>query len=209
MKEKLILVDADGVLLNWEYAFQTWLEHHGHESVVMDKGLCNRIEDQYGLQDQKGLHLVKIFNESAAIGFLPALRDSVQYVKTLANEGYRFHVITSVSDDESVGRLRAMNLQKLFGDIFDHIECLPIGSSKEEYLSKFENSGLYWIEDNVRNAEDGLKLGLQPLLVEHGFNMNYKNSQIPLVKDWKEIYELVTSRCTFLKQINDTTRSDS
>lgn len=191
---KRILIDADGCLLNWEYAFHVWLDHHGHDPVVMDQGLFYKVADQYGLEDEKVIRLVKNFNESAAIGFLPPLRDSVQYVKQLHDEhGYIFHVITSVSDDANVARLRTMNLHKLFGkETFEHIECLPIGNSKKEYLSKFTNSGLWWIEDNIQNAEDGLAYGLTPLLVEHGFNMNYKNPSIPLVKNWKEIYELLT-----------------
>jgi len=200
MKNKIILTDCDGVLLNWEYAFQIWFEHHGHLPILDDKGLSSRISDQYGLTDEESIRAVEIFNNSAAIGFLPPLRDAVEYVRKLGNAGYRFHVISSVSDDENVKKLRTANLQKLFGDVFDHIECLPIGSSKKEYLSQFQNSGLFWIEDNVRNAEDGLDVGLQPILMEHGFNMHYQNSAIPIVKNWSEIYEMVTGRCTFLKQ---------
>jgi hypothetical protein len=192
--KKRILVDGDGVLLNWEYAFHVWLDHHGHDPVVMDSGLFYKVADQYGLEDEKVIRLVKNFNESASIGFLPAMRDSVQYVRQLHEEhDYIFHVITSVSDEPDVKRLRTMNLNKLFGeDAIEHVECLPIGNNKKEYLGKFKDSGLCWIEDNIQNAEDGLALGLQPMLVEHGFNMNYENPSIPLVKDWKEIYGLLT-----------------
>jgi len=192
--DKVILVDADGVLLNWEYAFHVWLDHHGHDPVVMDQGLFYKVADQYGLEDKKVIRLVKNFNESAAIGFLPPLRDAMQYVKLLHEDhGYIFHCITSVSDDPDVARLRKMNLIKLFGEsTFEHIECLPIGAGKKEYLIDFVNSGHYWIEDNIQNAEDGLTFGLKPILMEHGFNMNYKNPSIPLVKNWKEIYELLT-----------------
>ena len=191
---KRILVDADGVLLNWEYAFHIWLDHHGHDPVVMDQGLFYKVADQYGLEDTKVIRLVKNFNESAAIGFLPPMRYAMEYIKRLHNDhGYIFHVVSSVSDDENVARLRRLNLNKLFGEsTFEHIECLPIGAGKKEYLIDFVNSGSYWIEDNIQNAEDGLAFGLKPILMEHGFNMNYKNPSIPLVKNWKEIYDLLT-----------------
>jgi len=118
----------------------------------------------------------------------------MEYIKRLHNDhGYIFHVVSSVSDDENVARLRRLNLNKLFGEsTFEHIECLPIGAGKKEYLIDFVNSGSYWIEDNIQNAEDGLAFGLKPILMEHGFNMNYKNPSIPLVKNWKEIYDLLT-----------------
>ena len=191
---KRILVDGDGVLLNWEYAFHIWLDHHGHDPVVVDQGLFYKVADQYGLEDEKVIRLVKNFNESASIGFLPPLRDAMQCVKALHDDhGYKFHVISSVSDDENVKRLRKLNLEKLFGaETFEHIECLPIGANKKAYLINFVNSGDYWIEDNIQNAEDGQTFGLKSLLMEHGYNMNYKNPCIPLVKNWEEIYKLLT-----------------
>ena len=33
MKESIILVDCDGVLLNWEYAFEIWMTQHGFEFI--------------------------------------------------------------------------------------------------------------------------------------------------------------------------------
>jgi FMN phosphatase YigB (HAD superfamily) len=29
MKKKVILTDADGVILDWEWAFAVWMEEHG------------------------------------------------------------------------------------------------------------------------------------------------------------------------------------
>ncbi len=191
---KRILVDCDGVILNWEYAFRVWLEHHGHDPVVIDQGLFYKVADQYGLNDEKVIRLVKNFNESAAIGFLPPVRDAVQYIRKLHEKhDYVLHVITSVGEDENVGRLRTMNLHKLFGaSAIEHVECLGMGDSKTQYLETFKGTDLPWIEDNIRNAVDGLNCGLSPLLFEHGYNMDYKNPSIPLVKNWKEIYKLLT-----------------
>jgi hypothetical protein len=52
---------------------------------------------------------------------------------------------------------------------------------------------LYWIEDKLSNAVLGLDLGLNAILVEHGFNMH---DDLPegMVKcvNWKEIYNHIT-----------------
>lgn len=193
MKNNLILVDADGVLLNWEYAFDVWMQQHGHQKVPEFKDKYS-IGKRYGIDESRGHQLIKIFNESAAIGFLPPLRDSVHYVQKLHKEhGYIFHCITSLSTDKNAQRLRRMNLEKLFGEtVFEEIICLETGADKDEALLPYKNSECYWVEDKIKNAEVGFNLGLKSIIVEHGHNMNY-SGPIPLVKNWAEIYELVTN----------------
>jgi FMN phosphatase YigB (HAD superfamily) len=191
--KQLILVDADGVLLNWEYAFAIWMEQHGHETQPGYEFIYD-IGERYGISRDQGRKLIKLFNESAAIGFLPPLRDAMYWVKRLHEEhGYVFHCITSLSLDPSAGKLREMNLRKLFGKTaFEQIICLDTGADKHHALSEYKNSNCYWIEDKPENADVGHALGLRSILVEHGHNMNYLYPY-PVVKNWREIYEIITS----------------
>jgi len=191
---KLILVDADGVLLDWEWAFSVWMEEHGFVKTEGSQFIYD-IGKRYGIDHEQGRKLIKIFNESAAIGFLPPLRDAMYYVKRLHEEhGYVFHCITSLSLDTNAGKLREMNLRKLFGKTaFERIVCLETGADKNEALEPYRDSGCYWLEDKPENAEVGHELGLRSILVEHGHNMNHVNEQIPVVKNWREIYEIITS----------------
>ena len=86
-----------------------------------------------------------------------------------------------------------MNLQKLFGKTaFEKFIFLDTGADKDDVLKKYEGTGLWWIEDKIVNCEVGLNVGLKPLLMEHGHNMDFQNSNIPRVKNWKEIYERIT-----------------
>ena len=192
--KQLILVDADGVLLNWEYAFAIWMEQHGHEKQPGAEFVYD-IGDRYGISREQGSKLIKLFNESAAIGFLPPLRDAMYYVKRLHEEhGYVFHCITSLSNDVNAQRLREMNLNKLFGETaFERVTCLETGADKNYALEEYAGSGCWWVEDKPENAEVGLDLGLHPLLMEHGHNMDYNNPVISRVKNWREIYGIVTS----------------
>ena len=192
--DKVILTDADGVLLNWEYAFCCYLEQRGYTQIENGNWEYD-IAKRFGISRNEAIKNVKIFNESAAMGFLPALRDAMYYVKRLHEEhGYVFRCITSMSLDPNAYKLRKMNLEKLFGEnTIDQLVCLDTGADKDEALEPYRNSGLYWIEDKLSNAQLGLDLGLKSILIEHGFNMY---DDIPegmqKVVNWKEIYEILT-----------------
>lgn len=192
MNEKLILTDVDGVLLSWEYAFDCYLQERGYHKV---EGYQDKydIGKRYGIDSSLGKSLIKTFNESAAIGFLPPHRDAIHYVRKLYEEhGYIFHAITSLSLDKNAYRLRCMNLEKLFGSsVFEKIICLDTGADKDDALLPYKGSECYWVEDKYDNCLSGLKLGLTPLLMEHGHNMQFNNPGVTRVKNWQEIYNII------------------
>lgn len=192
MNSNVILTDVDGVLLNWEYAFDTWMQTHGHSKVEGGQFKYN-IGKRYNISDAQGRQLIKYFNESAAIGFLPPLRDAMYYVKKLHEQhGFVFHAITSLSLDKNAVHLREMNLKKLFGETaFERIVCLDTGADKDDALMPYKDSGLYWVEDKIANCETGMNLGLRSLLMEHGHNMQFEHPEIPRVKNWREVYDIV------------------
>lgn len=191
MKEKLILTDCDGVLLDWEWAFRVWMTEKGYQFVETGKleyGLHHHYKDITKVEIKK---LVKFFNESASIGFLPALRDSVHYVKRLHEEhGYQFRVITSLSLDKNAAKLREMNLHKIFGNAIESVICLDTGADKDEALAPYEGTGMWWIEDKPENADVGHNLGLRSILIEHGHNMHHQ-CNYDLAKNWKQIYSII------------------
>jgi hypothetical protein len=115
------------------------------------------------------------------------------YVKRLHEEhGYVFHAITSLSHDENACELRRQNLRKLFGKTaFDRFVFLDTGADKDEALSEYQGSGLWWIEDKIANCKAGQKVGLRPILMEHGHSLDFADCAVPKVKNWREIYDLV------------------
>ena len=193
-KDRIILTDVDGVLLDWEFAFHTWMEEHGHTAQDGHK-LVYSVAKRFGISRANSKKLTEFFNESASIGFLPPLRDSMYYVKKLHQEhGYMFHAITSLSKNPHAVKLREQNLAKLFGSsAFERVTCLDTGADKDDALKKYKSTNCIWIEDKIANAEVGLKLGLRSIIMEHGHNMHYEG-EAPLVKNWKEIYNLIIKR---------------
>lgn len=193
--KKTIVTDIDGVVLDWEEGFSIWMEHHGHKKVEGYQFMY-KIGDRYGISNNQGHKLIKTFNESAAIGFLPPLRDAQYFVKKLHEQHqYDFVALTSLSLDEHAQALRVRNLKKLMGTAFSRVICLDTGADKDEALARLAQKykGCYWIEDKPENLTAGSKAGFQGILMEHGHNMNAEHDGI-VVKNWEEIYNIVTKQ---------------
>jgi FMN phosphatase YigB (HAD superfamily) len=185
LEEKIILTDCDGVLLDWEKAFIDWMTSKGYEKKV---NAVYDIDVAFDLPRNEGKRLVKEFNESAWMGFLPALRDSRSGVAALVEAGYRFVVITSLSTDPMAKRLRWMNLNDIFGrNVFVDLICLDTGADKDEALEVYEGTGSWWLEDKSENAMLGANMGLRSVLVDHPHNQDVTDSRIKRLGTWKEI----------------------
>mgnify|MGYP003335735377 CR=1 FL=1 len=193
MKDKVILVDCDGVLLDWEYSFDRWMKRHGYE-IAKDGHGKYRMFEKYGLEKQEAKRLVRMFNESATIRKLPPLRDAIKYVKKLHEEhGYIFHCITSLSKDQYAQHLRTKNLIEMFGpSVFEEYIYLDTGADKDEALAEYKDTQCYWVEDKISNSELGDRLGLTSVLMSHTHNKHYESETITVVQNWKEIYEMLS-----------------
>ena len=190
MKNKCILTDADGVLFDWEYAFDQWMKRHGY--TVVETGNY-QMDIKYGLDRTETMRLVRMFNESAWIRKLPPLRDAIHYVKKLhAEHGYIFHCITSLSNDDYSQHLRTKNLREMFGDsVFEKYIYLDTGADKDDVLEQYRDTGCYWIEDKPQNVDCGISMGLDGILIAHDHNRDYTGSALR-VNNWKDIYETIT-----------------
>ena len=188
---RVILTDCDGVLMNWEYAMNVWMQTQGYK-IVEDGQQYYDMKDRYNLPSSVGRRLVRQFNQSAAMGFLPPLRDAMYYVDLLHRKhGYTFHMITALSNNEHAQLLRIQNCKKLFGETaFTKFIFCDTGEDKDEVLEPYRDSGLIWIEDKLLNAQTGDRLGLESIMVEHAHNMD--NDEFPTFATWKDIYEYIT-----------------
>lgn len=185
MTNKVILTDCDGVLLDWVTQFHDWMTSKGYVQEVSD---IYDISTMYGIEKEQGRALVREFNESAWMGFLPAFRDARSGVAKLVEAGYQFVVITSLSLDEKARLLRISNLKNIFGkDVFTDVICLDTGADKDDELVKYQDSGLYWLEDKTENAVCGLKYGLKSIIITHEHNKDCNNPDIVRCEDWDAI----------------------
>lgn len=186
MKQKIILTDADGCLLNWKDSFISWMRNNGF--VDNNDNSEYKISKIFNISESDALQYVKEFNESDHIKYLKPYGGAEYYIKVISNLGYKFHVITSLSASDTASQNRHENLNKLFGkEIFEKIICLPLGSNKAEILTEYKDTNYFWIEDHPYNAQDGLDLGLKSIIFNHSYNQNI-NVDCPRINTWEDFY---------------------
>ena len=207
---RIILVDVDGVLLEWENHFTEWMLQRSYFECEVGEGyvgkrihpykLLDNKQDTYEMADRFGLTKTEVrkeireFNKSAWMGNQPPMPGSQTWVKLLAAEGWTFIPITSQTSDVPAQLLRKKRLGELFGDyIFTNYHILDTGADKDSALAEFHNTGLYWVEDKPKNALAGLKFGLKPIIIDHPYNRDFNHPDIIRVNNWKDIHEILVN----------------
>lgn len=193
MKPKIILTDADGVLFWWFGGFKKLMADKGYEMIAGTDHHYS-MSSRYDINDDQAYQLINEYNESPYIAKLEPYADSVEYVRKLADYGFKFVCITSLSSNPIAAKYRKENLEKVFGDMFVELICLHTGSTKTNALFPWKESDLFWIEDHIKNAEAGHQMGLRSVLIQQDHNGHYETEHFAIVgpeNPWKEIYEMV------------------
>lgn len=186
-KNPRILVDIDGVCLNWLDGFIRYMRHQGfvnlREHVKHDE-----LGYRFGINHEECDNHIRTFNGGHwEFGTLPPEEGAVNGIRYLNEKmGYRFVGITSCTTSPTTISLRKANLYNVFGDVFDAVHCVDHGKSKNTHLADYEPT--FWVEDKTVNAEAGLQYGHQCILMNRLYNSNDKiDSQIKRCYSWDEV----------------------
>lgn len=184
--DKIIFTDADGVLLDWLPSFERWMSTKGYTKQMSGEYDLDKL---YGIPKDLKRKLTREFNESEWIAKLDAFRGAKDGIDRLNKAGYKFVVITSLSDNPRAAELRKKNLIDLFGtDWMIELVCLDTGADKDktlaEYVKKYPTAR-YWAEDKPANIDAGNKVGLVGFLIEHDHNESHEGYTI--VSDMSEV----------------------
>lgn len=195
--KKLILVDADGVLLNWDDAFDWWMLTKKNLRPITPPSYC--VATRFGMTESAAFDFICDFNDGGINeeNMLAPLRDSIRFVRKLhEEEGFIFRVITAFSENPYSQRLRVENLTRYFGSAIQGVDFVDTCADKRHFLEPYKDSGIPWIEDKLGNCELGLKLGLDPYMMMHGYNFDDSvkteyADDIFFVSNWEDIYNRI------------------
>lgn len=159
-----ILLDVDGVLLDWVTPFEKHLSRMSYRKIAHKYS----IEESHGLTNESAQWHLHHFNTSLDIASLQPILGAVDAVRELVDHGFCLDIVSSISEDPRVHVLRKFNLLNVFGDVFGKYHFLPCGSHKREILSQYEPC--WFIEDKPENTDDATRLGHRAILLNQKYN---------------------------------------
>jgi len=179
---KLILVDVDNVMFDFNTPFYDWVEA---EKNLVPNGARNssyRFEHLYGTTEAEMVAHVEEFSNGENFGMLPPMPGAVEAIDHLKKAGYAFEAITACCDAPAVREAREKALRATYG--ISDIHYVGLGQNKFSMLSKYKPS--FWVEDNLKNAMDGSMAGHYTFLIDHEYNRGTERG-IHRVAGWADI----------------------
>lgn len=192
MKNKVdIVLDCDGILLNYIDCFVEWVEKykgwtlnrdHPHDTYNMAPWFLPKNGKE--MTSEEFMELIKEYNLYPRI--ISPVEGSVEAVKRLKQAGYTMVVLTSFGGSVGSVDFRKYQLNKLFPDCFDDIIVLGLGGCKKEQLQKLKPK--YFVDDYDKYLEDGLSLDIYSI----GLNTSYNgNTEAIYVDTWNEVNYII------------------
>ena len=184
-----ILTDVDGVLLNWNKQFETWMEQ---EDYLLDNPEGYAIHRRFGISIDIATKMVKDFNEGPWLSHLETLEGAKEGVAELVENGYTFDICTAIGTNQFSNEARTRHLKYTFGkNTFDKFDYVDMFGDKDAFLEQYLDTGFYWLEDKPENAKLGADLGLKTIMLRHQHNASFDDARIKTVDNWAQLVNYV------------------
>lgn len=169
MTKPYLLLDIDGVCLDWDSGLIKFIKENIHETLqpsYVDEHSYD-LANRFGITNNEANSLVWEFHYDEIFENLVPL-DGVTDAITKLKEKYNCVAITACGSDPIIVNAREKNLKKCFGDAFVEIHCVDAFSEKRKFLEKYPPG--HWVEDHAQNAHMGLLYGHQCWLINAPYN---------------------------------------
>jgi beta-phosphoglucomutase-like phosphatase (HAD superfamily) len=127
-------------------------------------------------------------NNSAWLGYLEPMRDAKEVLLQIKREGWEIHGCTAMGFDPYAISLRKNNLETHFPNVFDRLDTVGFGASKESWLEKYRGKDCVWVEDRISNAQLGASMGFKTFLMKQQYNARCDDTRITKVDNWQQIH---------------------
>tara|TARA_Y100001934_G_scaffold249578_1_gene311148 strand:+ start:1343 stop:1957 length:615 start_codon:yes stop_codon:yes gene_type:complete len=194
-KDKIILTDVDGVLLDFSAGFHEYMLQSDFEYNYTEKQDWKIYEQFSWTQDEKR-QIMTDYAHSTLFSNIPAMECALDVLKGLKDDGWRFIAITSCMTGseaqcyETTFKNRMDNLQAHFGNIFEDMHLATWDGGKGEFLSKYDPT--WWVDDHIGHAHTGHEMGHKSVIMNSSMYSDEQNkAKLPVAQSWYCIKELI------------------
>jgi uncharacterized HAD superfamily protein len=193
MTKMNLLLDVDGVLLNWLEGFEGYLLHEAHHLHRDFTGLehVDTLEELLGMTEHNMHTWIERFHHDAHFEHLKPL-PGAQKALTILKDWCHLVCITASGSSPDSANMRTRNLVKVFGDVFQDIICVDRSWDKPPHLAAYEAG--YWVEDQLKNALMGVQAGHMSFLMDAPYNRKHDDHSIQRVTNMLQVGEIILSQ---------------
>lgn len=155
-----ILIDVDGVLLEWtsklaEYFVTIGIDpEKAHRAHAWGEFISPA--ELTGLPKDEAMKVLEDYNASVYIKYLTPYKDALQVINMLKQE-WNFIAVTALGTDRESVDLRMENLNFYFPNAFSKVHAVGIEDSKEEILSQYPKT--FFIDDSPEHTKTAKECG--------------------------------------------------
>lgn len=183
-----IVLDCDGVILDWRQGFYEWIKVWGYTAVFpphpADYTMITACPDKTEEQIRLDMARFNASEDFARLSFCEGAEAGVNALRA-AFPTSRIVVLTAVGQSDRTLALRRRNLAVL---PIDEVICVPLGASKRRWLETFARPGLI-VEDHPDHAAEAIELGFGAILVDRPWNRAFAHHEIERVASWNEVVD--------------------
>jgi hypothetical protein len=185
-KRKAIVLDIDGVVLDWFSGFRVWMRIQGHK-VVGGLAASWNMTDTFPELSSVDINIqIDEFNKSNDFGRLRDIDDARFGVDALR---YAFPdwPVVAVTSSGTHPRTVAHRCWNVMHYDLSEIYSLPLGAAKTETLRRWAPGSII-VEDNLKHCEDAvINVAYRGILLDRPYNQGGSEPGMRRIKGWHEI----------------------
>lgn len=202
----LLLVDVDGVLLNWLAGFEKWLMRMDYTINDHVDGVApdNPKRFQDGMNREISTDTMRAyrraFKHTAYFEQLPPFGNAIPAIRAIYESGVDIVAITAAGTDHHVQEARLRNIRNHFGHAISKVHFVNPGEPKAKFLDMYADRKAgyrpVWIDDYPRYVREGIDCGLPTIQMVAPPQMsilhNLEHVSPVITDNWMDIVDLYT-----------------
>lgn len=184
MESSQLILDADGVLLDFVAGFDAFMRRRGHKAAIplhtsRDYNLGDLWPDMPWPDRLALMHQFMADESFSAVPHIEGAYDAVRMIRQ-EHPGIKISAVTAIGSNPAARAARRANLRE-FG--IEDVTFVPMAGSKADELFRFSPGAVY-VDDLPGHVDDGIAAGHRSYLFRQPHNVG--TTRLPTLRDWAD-----------------------